>query len=37
MRTTRDTLLGEAAQGCGVPGGWPGVVAQRGQGSGLGG
>ena len=35
MRTTRDTLLGEAAEECGVPGGGP-VVALRGQGSGLG-
>jgi hypothetical protein len=36
MRPTRDTLLGEAAEGCGVPGGGP-VVALRGQGRGLGG
>ena len=36
MRTTRDTLLGEAAEECGVPGGGS-VVALRGQGSCLGG
>jgi hypothetical protein len=36
MRTTRDTLLGEAAEECGVPGGGP-MVALRGQGSCLGG
>ena len=30
MRTTRDTLLGEAAEECGVPGGGP-VVAAAGQ------
>jgi hypothetical protein len=35
MRTTRDTLLGEAAQESGVSGGGP-VVALRGQGSCLG-
>ena len=35
MRTTRDTLLGEAAEECGVPG-VAQQVAQRGQGSGLG-
>jgi hypothetical protein len=34
MRPTRDTLLGEAAEGCGVPGGCP-VVSLHGQGSGL--
>jgi hypothetical protein len=36
MRTTWDTLLGEAAEECGVPGSGP-VVALRGQGSCLGG
>ena len=36
MRTTRDTLLGDAAEECGVPGGGL-VVALRGQGSCLGG
>jgi hypothetical protein len=36
MRPTRDTLLGVAAEECGVPGGGP-MVALRGQGSCLGG
>src|SRR5499427_7406433 len=36
MRPTRDTLLGEVGQGCGVSGGCP-VVSLHRQGSGLGG
>jgi hypothetical protein len=36
MRPTRDTLLGEVGQGCGVSGGGP-VVSLHRQGSGLGG